>query len=539
MVRIVPYGGVGEIGGNKLLVESEDGRLLLDFGMSFGAHGDYFAEFLQPRTTSALRDMLELGLLPPIDGIYRSDLIRPEGIDDHLGDDVEELWEVPVRSYDAYVDEHGEPAIDGIVLSHAHKDHFGRLGYVDPRIPVVCTSTTKAMLAAIETLTSESGADGEVVAGSENIVRELKGGNFPGHPTGGTGDEWTRTIQARPPYEPFELGGFEVELIPVDHSVPGSASAWIEAPDGTTIYYTGDIRFHGIYDDVTAKLRDRLEGAGPDVMLCEGTRIDDEEPDSEAKAREGIRDEVEAADGLAMVDFGWKDTTRFETVQKVAEATGREFLVSHKLAYLLHEVAKVDPRVDPIEAYDNVAVYLARRGAMIYDPADYNRGSSERLRLGYWDADWAERDDEVAMTHHRNGRTALDIREDPEDYLVMLSQWDMNELLDLDPPPGSRYVRCACEPFSDEMEIDLQRQANWLKEFGIPVREETSRRGEGTVELPTASHASGHASGPHLKEFVKRVDPETIVPVHTEREDIFQETFDGVVEPTVGEPIEV
>jgi ribonuclease J len=33
MVNITFYGGVAEIGGNKILVEDEDTKILLDFGM--------------------------------------------------------------------------------------------------------------------------------------------------------------------------------------------------------------------------------------------------------------------------------------------------------------------------------------------------------------------------------------------------------------------------------------------------------------------------------------------------------------------------
>jgi ribonuclease J len=46
MVTIVPYGGVKEIGGNKILIESAGKRLWFDFGMSFNQFGKYFSEFL-------------------------------------------------------------------------------------------------------------------------------------------------------------------------------------------------------------------------------------------------------------------------------------------------------------------------------------------------------------------------------------------------------------------------------------------------------------------------------------------------------------
>ena len=42
-MMVAVFGGANEIGGNKILVEHGDSRIMLDFGMNFGAQGDYFA----------------------------------------------------------------------------------------------------------------------------------------------------------------------------------------------------------------------------------------------------------------------------------------------------------------------------------------------------------------------------------------------------------------------------------------------------------------------------------------------------------------
>ena len=52
------YGGAGEVGGNKILVEDRDSRILLDFGMSLGYQGRFFSEpFLSPRDERGMIDL--------------------------------------------------------------------------------------------------------------------------------------------------------------------------------------------------------------------------------------------------------------------------------------------------------------------------------------------------------------------------------------------------------------------------------------------------------------------------------------------------
>ena len=60
MTSITFYGGVNEVGGNKILIEDEDSRILLDFGMSFTLKYQYYSiPFLSPKDEN---DLLEFGL---------------------------------------------------------------------------------------------------------------------------------------------------------------------------------------------------------------------------------------------------------------------------------------------------------------------------------------------------------------------------------------------------------------------------------------------------------------------------------------------
>jgi ribonuclease J len=52
MVKLRFYGGVNEIGGNKILLEDGKTRIFLDFGKSFAFGTDYFTGWLEPRTVN-------------------------------------------------------------------------------------------------------------------------------------------------------------------------------------------------------------------------------------------------------------------------------------------------------------------------------------------------------------------------------------------------------------------------------------------------------------------------------------------------------
>lgn len=74
------YGGVDEIGGNRIEVSCNGDGIFLDFGKRFNIENLYFDEFLQPRSFSGIADLIELEALPWIPGLYREDQVRYLGM---------------------------------------------------------------------------------------------------------------------------------------------------------------------------------------------------------------------------------------------------------------------------------------------------------------------------------------------------------------------------------------------------------------------------------------------------------------------------
>ena len=125
MTTLTFYGGVNEIGGNKILLEDNGTKIFLDFGMPFSQAGKFFSEFLQPRKLNGVGDFIEFGLLPDLKGLYRRDYIK------HMGRKPEDT------------------EYQGILLSHAHADHAAYINHVRCDIPIFCSEPTHLILKAL------------------------------------------------------------------------------------------------------------------------------------------------------------------------------------------------------------------------------------------------------------------------------------------------------------------------------------------------------------------------------------------------------
>jgi ribonuclease J len=123
------------------------------------------------------------------------------------------------------------------------------------------------------------------------------------------------------------------------------------------------------------------------------------------------------------------------------------------------------------------------------------------------------------------------IRENPDKFILCFSFFDMKHLLDIK-PNGGTYIYSACEAFSEEMEIDFVRLWHWLERFKInPVGFSVEKKDGGKYEpcFDKRFHASGHASREDITWVIEQIDPDYIVPIHTESRDWFAKSFDNVV----------
>ena len=99
MIKFNCYGGVEDIGGNKILVKFDNTSIFFDFGLSYSKESLFFEEILQPRSGCKIHDLFKLGLLPHLDGLYRQDAIFPRDFESYPAK-AKKLWNLDIQSFE-------------------------------------------------------------------------------------------------------------------------------------------------------------------------------------------------------------------------------------------------------------------------------------------------------------------------------------------------------------------------------------------------------------------------------------------------------
>jgi ribonuclease J len=278
-----PLGGVGEIGMNLSIygVGSERHRtwLVVDCGVAFGAEDQ----------------------LPGVD------LVMP---------DIRFLVE----------ERHN---VAGIVLTHAHEDHFGALVDLWPqlRVPVYATPFTAALLEAKRL--SEAGAPEIAVT-----IVELR--------------------------SRFMVGPFDVQLVSVAHSIPESNALIIRTSHGTVLH-TGDWKL-----DPTPTLgpptdEARLRALGEEGVLAligdSTNAVREGRSPSESDVAHTLAELITSARGRVAVTTFASNVARIRATAEAAFAAGREVVVVGRAMDRIIQVARETGYLEGIGPFRSLDVY--------------------------------------------------------------------------------------------------------------------------------------------------------------------------------------
>lgn len=243
-MRVRIHRGAHEIGGSCVEIESKGQRLVLDVG----------------RPLTAARG--EVVPLPDVAGFGEAD-----------------------------------SSLVGVVITHAHQDHWGLVGQIPPGTPLFLGEATHRILAEAAFWTA--GLD--VAPAGFLVHREM-----------------------------FELGPFQVTSFLNDHSAFDAYSVLVEA-DGRRLFYTGDIRGHGrksaLFDEL---LRKPPEGV--DVLLMEGTNIRPGESPPEPQTTEddvelAMTETMKSTTGMVLVVSSAQNIDRLVTIYRAALRSDRDLVV--------------------------------------------------------------------------------------------------------------------------------------------------------------------------------------------------------------------
>jgi len=436
------YGGVNEVGGNKILVKDGDVKVFFDFGTSFALRRQYYAPpFLSPKSEKSLQ---ELGVLPKIDGVYKFDEKPPE--------------------------------VDAIFISHGHMDHSAYLSFIKREIPVYCGETTRIILQAF----------GEIR--KKDLEFNVEGIDFKDFRTGKT----------------VNVGGLQVEPIHVDHSVPGAYGFIIHTSSGAVVY-TGDFRFHGAKPEMTCDFVEKAKEAEPFAIITEATNMIGATVSSEGEVEKKLNQIVEQTEGIVLAEFASTDVDRLNSFHRVAKKNGRCLAVSLRQAYLLNAL-RSDKRLS-IPRLEDENILIFRKSKKLVKGKE---------RLQNWERQLLEQYHSKVVDGEQASKQQCKM-------ILIMSFYDLEQLVEIKPKPGSCYISSSSEPFNEEMEMDYEKLVNWLRHYGLPQYH---------------VHVSGHIMPLQLKSILEEIGAKTIFPVHTENAELFakfmQSSKSRVITPEKG-----
>jgi len=441
------FGGIEEIGGNKVLLEDKNTRIFLDFGTSFSKEGVYF-EWPELRPAN-IDDLFKTNVLPRFKNFYRFSKSKP--------------------------------FVDGIMVSHAHADHYGYITLVREDIPIYTGRYTRDLI-KIRNRTYYQTWDRRV---GHLEFKELKTGK-------------NKTIK-----------DITVNPFSVDHSVPGAHAFIIHTSSGA-IVYTGDFRLSGFMKGLTETFVKQLKKENVKCMICEGTNLSKEPREAdkhklptEADVERKTNYHVEKTDDFIIYDGSSVDLDRVRTVARVAKKHGRKLVIESRLAYILLETQKTGLIKD-----------LPRKGSfLIYLNRKKQSGTDQYIEVF----------GEARVNHEKRMINDPDLSDDlfvwgpdgrnkilknPEEYLLYTTN-GISMMIQFKPVdkdiPGT-YIYGKAEPYSEEQAVTFERLKNWIKLCGLKMK---------------FAHTSGHCSPEQLSRMLKDICPEVLIPIHTEYPSLF------------------
>ena len=204
--------------------------------------------------------------------------------------------------------------LEAIVLTHAHEDHIGAVPYfaADLGVPIYATPFTADLV-------RRKLIEAEIEDQVELVVIENDHGRF-------------------------SVGPFDIEYLPLAHSIAEGNALLIETPHGR-VFHTGDWKLDDdpiIGEPTTDEELTALGDEGVLALVCDSTNVFNPLPSgSEGAVYKGLLEEVgrHAGKRVLVTTFA-SNVARLHTLGEVAKATGRQICVAGRSLDRIVDVAQ-------------------------------------------------------------------------------------------------------------------------------------------------------------------------------------------------------
>jgi ribonuclease J len=219
--------------------------------------------------------------------------------------------------------------IAGMVITHAHEDHYGAILHLWPflKVPVYATAFTAGLLAA--KTESEPGAEEVPVT----VVRQ--------------GERHT-------------IGPFDVEFVAMAHSIPEPCALAIRTPAGLVLH-TGDWKIDlspGIGQPIDLDRLAELGREGVMALVCDSTNaVRDGVSPSEADVAAELTKVIGRAKHRVAVTTFASNVARIRAIARAAAANERDVVVVGRSMHRAIEVANELEYMDDLPAFHDEEAY--------------------------------------------------------------------------------------------------------------------------------------------------------------------------------------
>ena len=282
----------------------------------------------------------------------------------------------------------------------------------------------------------------------------------------------------------IEIGDFKVTPYPVDHDIPGAVSYFIETPVGLAIY-TGDIYFTGVKSELSHRFVEYAKSLKPRILITEGTRIgwNGITSNTEDELKGQIKEIANVFKGIIIGNVYEIHLARIKTFFDASVELGKKFVIHQDYAEILREYKNAgEEMASEILDSDNTYVYS---GSLPIE--DEFRSQAIDLET---------------------------LKKNEQSEVLLLNFAHIQELIDINPIENSAYIMSGGEPMSSIDPANTKIFENWLARFNLPLFK---------------VHSPGHASETEILSAVRKINPEILLPIHTQIPERFKAVHNKVV----------